>query len=84
MLFFTIPTTIFPKCQTQTTGTTENPRTIYFINLHTVYEGTKNGRLLKTLEGGISSGRLNPGISQRINSVYYSVFILEYTSSVTN
>ncbi|MBS1518028.1 MAG: T9SS type A sorting domain-containing protein [Bacteroidetes bacterium] len=71
ILIFTIPTAILSQWQTQISGTTENLRTIYFINSQTGYAGGENGKMLKTVSGGMYWNSLNSGVSQRINSLYF-------------
>lgn len=70
-LYFIFPAILLSQWDTQITGTTENLRTIYFVNPVTGYAAGENGKMLRTANGGNIWSSVNSGITQNINSVYF-------------
>lgn len=71
ILYFVIPSTLFSQWETQLSGTTENLRSIYFLNSVTGYAAGENGKMLRTANGGNIWSNVNTGITQNINSIYF-------------
>ncbi|MBK8550956.1 MAG: T9SS type A sorting domain-containing protein [Ignavibacteria bacterium] len=70
-LYFIFPAILLSQWDTQITGTTENLRTIYFVNPVTGYAAGENGKMLRTANGGNIWSSVNTGITQNINSIYF-------------
>ncbi len=65
------PGVIFSQWFSQTSGTSENLRTVFFVNSQTGFAAGDNGKMLRTSNGGINWSNLTTGINQNINSIYF-------------
>ncbi|HAY34451.1 MAG TPA: YCF48-related protein [Ignavibacteria bacterium] len=66
-----IPSTIFSQWIIQSSGTTENLRTVCFVNSQTGFAAGENGKMLRTSSGGMNWSNVTTGISQNVNSIYF-------------
>jgi len=56
----------------QTSGTTENLASVYFIDANTGYAVGKSGTILKTTDGGTNWTALSSGITSGLGAVYFT------------
>lgn len=65
------PGILFSQWITQSSGTSENLRTVFFVNSQTGFAAGENGKMLRTSSGGINWSNVSTGINQNINSIYF-------------
>ncbi|MBK8983474.1 MAG: hypothetical protein IPM38_14445 [Ignavibacteria bacterium] len=65
------PGILFSQWISQSSGTSENLRTVFFVNSQTGFAGGENGKMIRTTNGGVNWNNVSTGINQNINSIYF-------------